>query len=119
MGNLPGVTGVNDITVGGRARTGWVSTSQVRGTAAPQAAEWMARVELHVGSRPGLRRLGLGMVKLSQSFSPALSLPEPQVKVVIAMAALAGRVTRTKADAGKRGEKFTKVAVRAVNAPDP
>ena len=47
-----------------------------------------------------------------------MSLPEPQVKVVTAVAALAGRVIRTKADTGKRGEKSQpKVAVRAVNAP--
>lgn len=68
----------------------------------------------------GQTSMGLGMVKLSQSFSPALSLPEPQVKVVTPMAALAGRVTRTKADAEKRGKKSQpKVAVRAVNAPGP
>ena len=73
-------------------------------------------MEFHVGH--GQTSMGLGMVKLSQSFSPVLSLPEPQVKVVTAVAALAGRVIRTKADTGKRGEKSQpKVAVRAVNAP--
>lgn len=71
MGNLPGVTGVNDITVGGRARAGWVFTSQVRGTAAPQAAEWRPALELHVGH--GQTSMGLGMVKLSQ-FLPCVVL---------------------------------------------
>ena len=65
----------------------------------------------------GQTSMGLGMVKSSQSFSPELSLPEPQVKVVTAMGALAGRVTRTKVNTGgKCGEKSQpKVAVRAVN----
>ena len=35
VGNLPGVTEVNNVTVGGRACAGWMFTSQVRGAVAP------------------------------------------------------------------------------------
>lgn len=84
---------------------------------APQAAEWMPALEFHVGQ--GQTSMGLGVVKSSQSVSPELSLPEPQVKAGTAMGALADRVTRTKVNSGgKCGETSQpKVAVRAVNIP--
>ena len=63
--------------------------------------------------------VGLGTVKPDQGFSPKLSLPRPQVKVVIVMGAPAGGVTRTKVNTrGKHGEKSQpKVAVGAANVP--
>ena len=108
---------VNDGTVGGRVCTGRWSPAKVRGTVAPQAAEWMPALEFHVGH--GQTSMGLGMVKSSQSVSPELSLPEPEVKMGTAMEALADRVTRTKVNSGgKCGETSQpKVAVRAVNVP--
>ena len=84
---------VNNVAVGGRGCAGQVVTSQGEGALAPWAKERVPALQLQVGH--GQTSMGLGMVKSSQSFSPELSLPEPQVKVVTAMGALAGRVTRT------------------------